>query len=343
MDRFLLACHRQPVDRTPVWFMRQAGRYQPEYRKIRERYSLMEICRHPEVAAEVTMLPVTQLDVDAAILFSDIMVPIHEAGVDVEIKPNVGPVIDRPIRDSAGVERLRPLVPEADVPYVIETVRILRDELKVPLIGFAGGPFTLASYLVEGRPTRKFHEVKRMMFATPDVWHRLMERLCQIVIPFLEAQVKAGARAVQLFDSWAGCLSPHDYQEFVMPYSKRIFQSIEPLGVPKIHFGVGTGELLTHLRDAGADVVGVDWVVPLDEAWRRVGYETAVQGNLEPNLVLGPLDRLMDRTRDVLVRAGGRPGHIFNLGHGVLPETKVDTLKRVVDAVHEYSYEGERR
>lgn len=339
LDLFLRACRREPVERTPVWFMRQAGRYQAEYRKIREKYTLMEICQHPEVAAEVTLLPIKQLGVDAAILFSDIMVPVHEAGIAVDIQPNVGPVIEEPIRESSDVDRLRPLVPEEDVPYVIETIRILQGELKVPLIGFAGGPFTLASYLVEGRPTRKFHKVKHMMFAMPDVWHRLMDRLCEIVIPFLEAQVQAGVQALQLFDSWAGCLSPQDYEEFVLPYSKRIFDAVTPLGVPKIHFGVGTAELLTLLRDAGADVVGVDWVTPLDEAWRRIGYDTAVQGNLEPNLLLAPMDRVLDRTRDVMRRAGGRPGHIFNLGHGVLPQTNPDTLKRIVETVHTYRHE----
>ena len=341
MSRFLRACLGQPVDATPVWFMRQAGRYQPEYQKIRKSFSLMEICRRPDVAAEVTMLPVDQLGVDAAILFSDIMIPVHEAGVPVEIRPELGPVVDRPIRERADVERLRPLVPERDVPYVIETVRILRRTLAVPLIGFAGGPFTLASYLVEGRPTRKFQEVKRMMFARPEVWHALMERLCDIVIPFLRAQIEAGAQAVQLFDSWVGVLSPEDYRTFVLPYSRRIFAAVAAPGVPRIHFGVGTGELLTLLRDAGAEVVGVDWTVPLDEARRRLGPATAVQGNLEPYLLLGPDELVLERTRDVMARAGGRPGHIFNLGHGVIPETRPDTLRRIVEFVHEYRHERE--
>lgn len=321
--------------------MRQAGRYQPEYREIRKKYTLMEICRRPEVAAEVTMLPVTQLGVDAAILFSDIMVPVHEAGVPVELQPEVGPVIAEPIRDMAGVQRLRALDPAQDTPYVIETVRLLRGALSVPLIGFAGGPFTLASYLVEGRPTRKFLHVKRMMFAAPGVWHALMERLCQIVIPFLRAQVEAGAQAVQLFDSWAGVLSPLDYRTYVLPYSQRIFAALEDLGVPRIHFAVGAGELLTLLAEAGADVVGVDWTVPLDEARRRLGPEVAVQGNLEPHVLLGPEELVLARTRDVLERAGARPGHIFNLGHGVLPETSPDMLRRVVDYVHEYSAQQE--
>lgn len=334
MDRFLRACRREPVDVTPVWFMRQAGRYQPEYRKIRERYSLMEICKIPEVAAQVTLLPVEQLGVDAAILFSDIMVPIHQVGIPVDLQPNVGPVLDRPLRSAEDVKALRPLTPEEDVPFVLEAIRILRRELNVPLIGFSGGPFTLASYLVEGKPTRKFAEVKRMMFAAPDLWHELMHRLSDIVIAYMRAQVEAGAQALQLFDSWVGCLSPQDYETFVFPYSKRILSALEGTGVPRIHFGVGTGELLPLLRDAGAEVVGVDWLVPLDAAWERVGYETAVQGNLEPNLLLGDEARVLERTRDVLGRAGGRPGHIFNLGHGVLPQTKVETLQRIVEAVH---------
>jgi len=337
MDRFLRACRREPVDVTPVWFMRQAGRYQPEYRKIREKYTLMEICKIPEVAAEVTILPVKQLGVDAAILFSDIMVPLHQIGIAVDLKPNVGPVLDKPLRSAEDVKALRPIVPEEDVPFVLEAIKILRRELDVPLIGFSGGPFTLASYLIEGQPTRKFTEVKRMMFGAPDVWREMMERLTSIVIDYLLAQVQAGAQALQLFDSWVGCLSPQDYEEYVLPYSKRILTALEGTGVPRIHFGVGTGEMLPLLKEAGADVVGVDWLVPLDAAWERIGYDTAVQGNLEPNLLLGDEALILERTRDVMRRANGRPGHIFNLGHGVMPQAKVSTLQRVVEAVHEYS------
>jgi len=340
MDRFLRACRREPVDVTPVWFMRQAGRYQPEYRRIREKYSLLEICTIPELAAEVTILPVKQLGVDAAILFSDIMIPIRQIGIPVELEPDVGPVLERPVRTASDLKALRPLVPGEDVPFVLEAIRILRRELDVPLIGFAGGPFTLASYLVEGRPTRKFTEVKRMMFGAPLIFHELMERISLIVTEYLLAQAEAGAQALQLFDSWIGALSPQDYEAFVYPYSRKILSALEETGLPRIHFGVGTGELLPLMRDAGADVVGVDWLVPIDVAWDRVGHATAVQGNLEPALLLGHEALALERTRDILRRAGGRPGHIFNLGHGVLPQTKVGTLQRVVEAVHTAALPG---
>lgn len=320
--------------------MRQAGRYQPEYQEIRKKYTLMEICHHPELAAEVTLLPIRQLGVDAAILFSDIMVPIAEAGIGVELKPNVGPVLDHPLRTASDLARISPRPPEEGVPYVLETIRILSRELAVPLIGFAGGPFTLASYLVEGRPTRKFSYVKEMMFAAPDVWHGLMRRLTDVLIPYVTAQVEAGAQAIQIFDSWAGALSPWDYEEHVLPYTKEVFAALEPLDVPRIHFGVGTGELLSHMSDAGADVVGVDWAVPLDRGWERIGRQKAVQGNLEPAVLLGSPELIVRRTKDVLKQVEGRPGHIFNLGHGVLPNTPVDALKRVVDTVHEYGIKG---
>lgn len=319
--------------------MRQAGRYQPEYRKIREKYTLREICLQPELAAEVTLLPVAQLGVDAAILFSDIIIPIQAVGVPVVLEPNVGPVLDPPMRTLADLEKIRPLQPEEDVPYVLEAIRILRRELKVPLIGFAGGPFTIASYLIEGRATRKFLETKRCMFGASDFWHELMRRLTGVISTFLRAQVEAGAQAVQLFDSWVGCLSPRDYLEFAYPYSRAVLESVADLGVPRIHFGVGTGELLPLLREAGAEVVGVDWTVPLQTAWERVGSGTALQGNLEPHLLLGPPDLYLARTKEILEGVGGRPGHIFNLGHGVLPDTPVDALKRVVEAVHAFTPE----
>lgn len=338
MDRFLRACRCLPVDRTPVWFMRQAGRYQPEYRKVREKYSLTDICRQPDLCVEVTTLPVTQLGVDAAILFSDIMVPIQAVGIPVVLKENIGPVLESPLRTQADVDRLRRLEPEADVPYVIESVRLLRQSLSVPLIGFAGGPFTLASYLIEGQPTRKFIETKRMMYNAPELWHQLLQRLSEIVIAFLKAQIKAGAQAGQLFDSWVGCLSPADYQTYVFPHSRSIFQALEGQGVPTIHFGVGTAPLLPHMQAAGGDVIGIDWVTPLGQAWQRLGYQTGVQGNLDPALLLGPADLLAKRTVAVLEQAAGRPGHIFNLGHGVFPETSVDSLKQVVELVH--AYEG---
>lgn len=336
VDRFLRACRLEPVDRVPVWFMRQAGRYQPEYRKLRASYSFHELCRQPDLAAEVTLLPVTQLGVDAAILFSDIVVPLQAVGVPIEIQSNVGPVLDPPMRDARSIASIRPLEPEEDVPYVLEAIRILRRELKVPLIGFAGGPFTLASYLIEGRPTRKFAETKRMMYQAPELWHELMEGLVSCLAPYMRAQVEAGAQAVQLFDSWIGALSPEDYDEYVFPYSKRIFDALEGLDVPRIHFGVGTGELLPRMRDAGADVVGIDWLVPIDRAAERVGSGVAVQGNLEPNLLLGPADLVHRRTAEILRRVGSRRGYIFNLGHGVLPTTEVDALRRLVEQVHAF-------
>ncbi len=334
-DLFLRACRRQPVERTPVWFMRQAGRYQPEYRALREHHGILEICRTPELAAEVTALAVRQLGVDAAILFSDIMVPVAAMGVDLRIEDGRGPVVDSPVRAAADVARVRPLDPAEDVPFVAEAVRILVKELDVPLIGFAGAPFTLASYLVEGGPSRDFVRTKALMLGEPKVWRSLMDRLSSAVLAYLRAQVEAGARAVQLFDSWAGALSPGDYEEHVLPSSRAVLEGLADLGVPRIHFGVGTGELLPLMRDAGADVVGVDWRVPLDVAWDRIGHEAAIQGNLDPAAVLASWDVLRGKALDVLGGAGGRPGHVFNLGHGVLPETSPDTLRRLVDLVHE--------
>lgn len=333
-DCFLRACRREPVPYTPVWFMRQAGRYQAEYRAIREKYSLLEICREPELAAEVTLLPIKQLGVDAAILFSDIMVPLGGMGVDFEIRESVGPMVNPPIRSLAQVEALRPLEPEEGVPFVLEAIRILRRELPVPLIGFSGAPFTLASYLVEGRPSRNYLYTKQMMYGAPEVWSALMERLAGMVVTYLKAQVAAGAEAVQVFDSWVGALAPQDYQTYVLPHMKRLFAGLKDLGVPIIHFGVGTGMLLELLREAGGDVIGLDWRVPLDQGWQRIGYDRGVQGNLDSTLLFAPEPLLESRIREILAQAGGRPGHIFNLGHGVLPETNPDTLRRVVEIVH---------
>jgi uroporphyrinogen decarboxylase len=333
-DRFLRACRRQPVDATPVWFMRQAGRSLPEYRALRERYGMFEIMASAELTAEVTLQPIRRLGVDAAILFSDIVLPLRAIGVDVEIKPGVGPVFADPIREAADLGRLRPLEPEADCPAVIEAVRLLAAELDVPLIGFAGAPFTVASYLVEGGPSREYTKTKAMMHAEPQLFAALLDRLADIAIASLRAQVGAGARAIQLFDSWAGALSPTDYWAHVLPATAKIFNALRDLDVPRIHFGVGTGELLALMASAGTDVMGVDWRVPLDDAWTRIGDRFAVQGNLDPALCTAPWDVVQAAAADVLQRAGGRPGHIFNLGHGVLPETDPDTLKRLVDFVH---------
>ncbi len=333
-ERFLRACRRQPVDTTPVWFMRQAGRSLPEYRALRERYGMFEIMANAELTAEVTLQPVRRLGVDAAILFSDIVLPLAAVGIDVEIKPGVGPVFADPFRDAADLERLRPLEPGADMPAVLEAIGILTDELDVPLIGFAGAPFTVASYFVEGGPSRDYAKTKVLMRSEPALFAALLDRLADIAIASLRAQVAAGASAVQLFDSWAGALAPDDYRGRVAPASGRIFAALADLDVPRIHFGVGTGELLADMAAAGADVVGVDWRVPLDEAWRRVGPNHALQGNLDPALCAAPWPVIETAARDVLTRVGGRPGHVFNLGHGVLPETDPDVLKRLVELVH---------
>ena len=334
-DRFLRACRREPVDRTPVWFMRQAGRYLPEYRALREGRDILEVCRTPELAVEVTLQPLRRMPLDAAILFSDIMVPVAAMGVDVRIEANVGPVVAEPIRSEADVRLLRSTFePERDVPFVLEAVRLLRKELTVPLIGFAGAPFTLASYLVEGGPSRDHARTKALMHGEPETWTRLMETLGRMTVAYLRAQVEAGAQAVQVFDSWAGALDAEDYKRHVLPVMRTVFAGIADLAVPAIHFGVGTGELLPLMRDAGATVVGVDWRVPLDEAWARVGVGVAVQGNLDPAVCLAPWEAVEGKALSVLRRAGGRPGHVFNLGHGVLPGTPPETLERLVDLVH---------
>jgi uroporphyrinogen decarboxylase len=331
---FLLACRGLPAPRVPVWFMRQAGRSLPEYRAVRGEGSILDAIADPDLSAEITLQPVRRYGVDAAILYSDIVVPAAAIGFGVDVAPGVGPVIEQPFRSAADLERLRPFEPDVDAPYVAETVRILVGELgEVPLIGFAGAPFTVASYLIEGRPSRTYGLTKAMMLGEPDLWHRLMDRLADIAIASLRSQVDAGARAVQLFDSWAGALAPDTYRRCVMPHSSKVLAAVGELGVPRIHFGVGTGELLGLMGDAGADVVGVDWRVPLDEARRRVPGK-AVQGNLDPAVCLAPWDVVEAETRDVLARNGGRPGHVFNLGHGVLPELDPEVLERVVELVH---------
>ncbi len=315
--------------------MRQAGRSLAEYRALRRRMGMFELIRSPEVAAEVTMQPVRRLGVDAAILFSDIVVPVAALGIGLELKAGVGPLIDEPFRGPADLARLRPLEPETDIPYVLDTVRLLVKDLDVPLIGFAGAPYTLASYLIEGGPSKTYARTKALMYSEPAAWVQLLDALADVVIASLRAQVEAGASAVQLFDSWAGTLNPVDYRRSVLPASRRIFEALVDLNVPRIHFGVGTGELLELMAEAGADVVGVDWRVPLDRARARLGPAVAVQGNLDPAACLAPWDVVQAKVLDVVERNDGQPGHVFNLGHGVLPETSPDTLKRIVDLVHE--------
>jgi uroporphyrinogen decarboxylase len=344
-DRFLRACRREPVDVTPVWFMRQAGRYMAEYRLIRERHSLLEICYQPELAAEVTLQPVRALGVDAAILFADILLPVIPLGLGLEFAKGEGPVIGKPVRTMDDVRALKPVHPEADLGYVMEAIRILRRELNgTPLIGFCGAPFTVASYMIEGGSTREFLKTKTMMYSAPEVWHALMEKLSQVLAEYLVAQIRAGAQAVQVFDSWVGSLSPQDYESYVLPYSQRVLQAASAENVPVIHFGTNTTTLLPLMKRAGGDVIGLDWRLPLDDGWRLLGQDVAVQGNLDPALLFAPLPEIKKRVQDILRRAGGRPGHIFNLGHGILQHTPVENVRAVVDMVHEFSPDrAERR
>jgi uroporphyrinogen decarboxylase len=332
-DRFLRALRREPVDRTPVWFMRQAGRYLPEYREARGDEDILAACRDPDRVVELTLQPLRRMPLDAAILFSDIMVPLAAVGVDVRIEPGRGPLVDEPLRDAASVARLRPLEPQVDLPYVAEAVRHLRAELEVPLIGFAGAPFTLACYLVEGGASRDQLRTRALMRSDPSVWASLMDALTAIVTEHLLAQVEAGVQALQLFDSWVGVLSAATYRRAVLPWTERILGAAAATGTPAIHFGVGTGELLADMRVVGATCIGVDHRTPLDVAWDRVGPDAAVQGNLDPVALLGPWEGVREEASDVLRRAGGRDGHVFNLGHGVLPDTPVGHAQAFVDAV----------
>lgn len=336
---FMRAARREPVETTPVWFMRQAGRVLPEYRAARADLSLLDICRRPDLCAEVTLQPVKRFDVDAAILFADIMHPLIGVGVALEIIEGVGPVMQSPLRSRAQIAALRELKPQEDLPFVLETIRILKTELggRIPLIGFAGAPFTLASYLIEGRPSRDFVHTKSMMRSEPGIWHELMRKLSDMVISYLRAQVQAGADALQLFDSWVGCLSPMEYETHVEPYSRRIFAALRATSVPLIHFGVNTATLLSRMTTDGAGIIGVDWRVPLDEAWAIIGYDRAIQGNLDPTVLLAAPGIIQREVGDILDRAAGRPGHIFNLGHGLLPQTPVDGVLRTIAAVRSHS------
>lgn len=321
---------------TPVWFMRQAGRSLPEYLKVREGIPMLESCMRPELVTEITLQPVRRHKVDAAVYYSDIVVPLKAIGLDLDIKPGVGPVVAQPIRTRADLARLRDLEPD-DVGYVTEAIGMLTGELgATPLIGFAGAPFTLASYLIEGGPSRSYERTKAMMYGDPDLWADLIDRLAAITTAFLKVQIEAGASAVQLFDSWAGALAPQEYRRYVMPASVKVFDAVAGYGVPRIHYGVGTGELLGLMGEAGADVVGVDWRVPLEEAARRVGPGKALQGNLDPAVLFAPTAAVEAKAREVLASASSEavPGHIFNLGHGVLPSTDPDALTRLVDFVH---------
>ena len=328
------ACRREPVERTPVWFMRQAGRSLPEYRELRTRHSLFEVCRQPELCAEVTLQPVRAHGVDAAVLFADIMLPVLGMGIDVELVEAVGPVVGQPVESIADVERLAVPDPEESVPFMLESVRLVREELAAneAVIGFAGGPFTVAGYLIEGKPTREFAKTKACMYGSPDVWHGLLDKLADTFAAYLRAQVAAGADVVQLFDSWVGALSSDDYREFAAPYSERVLAAVD---VPTIHFGTGTFHLLGDLTAAGGDVIGLDWRIPIERGWEIVGPDRGVQGNLDPALLLGPWERVEGATVAMLEAVAGRHGHVFNLGHGVLPDTDPAVLKRLVELVHQ--------
>ncbi|MCH6558283.1 MAG: uroporphyrinogen decarboxylase [Nitrospirae bacterium] len=334
-ERFLKACRRESVDCTPVWFMRQAGRYMPEYQAVRASHSILEVCKTPELAAQVTLQPVERFPVDAAIIFADILLPLEPMGIRFEFAEGEGPVIQNPIRDRADVERLQ-VSDGSALAYVGDSIKQARKALSglVPLIGFAGAPFTLASYAIEGGGSKQYLVTKQFMYREPEAWHRLMDKLARVVTNYLQLQIQAGAQAVQLFDSWVGCLSPGDYEEYVLPHVQLIFEGLKREGVPLIHFGTGTSALLRLMRKAGGDVIGVDWRVHLDEAWATIGYDVAIQGNLDPVSLFAPLHEIERRVEDILRRAGGRPGHIFNLGHGILPNTPMEQVAATVELVH---------
>lgn len=335
-NRFLRACRREPVDRTPVWLMRQAGRYMEEYRAVRARYDFLTMCKTPELAAEVTLQPVRRLGVDAAILFADILLPLEGMGIDLAFAKDEGPVIRNPVRSAADVDRLRVIDPAEAVPYVLEAVRLVRRELdgEVPLIGFSGAPFTLASYMIEGGGSKNYLLCKRLMWEAPAVWHALMDKLARVVVRYLRAQVDAGAQAVQVFDSWVGALAPDDYREYVLPHTRAVMEGLSALGVPVIHFANNASTLLDLVREAGGDVIGVDWRIDIGEARRRLGDGVAVQGNLDPMALFAPPAVIEEKVRRILAAAGDRPGHVFNLGHGIHKETPVEHVAALVEAVH---------
>ena len=342
-DRFLKACRREPVDCTPVWFMRQAGRYMAEYRSLRAKYSMLELCKTPELAAQVTIQPIDRFPLDAAIIFADILLPLEPMGLSLEFAEGEGPIIHNPVRNQADVERLK-IIDGDELEYVAEAIRQARRSLngRVPLIGFAGAPFTLASYAIEGGSSRNYLLTKQMMYCEPKAWHQLMDKFARVITGYLRRQIKAGAQAIQLFDSWVGCLSVGDYVEYVLPHVQLIFEGLKREGVPMVHFGTGTSAMLRQMREAGGDVIGVDWRIHLDEAWATVGHDVAVQGNLDPLTLFAPLHEIERRVADILRRAGGRPGHIFNLGHGILPTTPIDHVAATIDMVHRLSQRSER-
>jgi len=334
--RFLDACHLRQPDATPIWFMRQAGRCLADYRELRKKYDILTMAKTPELCTQVTLMPVQKLGVDAAVLYADIMLPLEPMGISLEIEPDLGPIIHNPVRTMKDVEALRVINAEESVPFVMEALRMVHHELegKQAVIGFSGAPFTLACYMIEGRPSRDYSIAKSLMYGQPEVWEALMTKLADVVSNYLVSQTRAGADVVQLFDSWVGALSPSVYRRFVLPYTQRIFRAVKQTGTPAIHFGTGAAALLPLMVEAGGDVISVDWRVDLDEAWMQIGYDRGIQGNLDPTLLLTPWPVIEAGMHDVLRRAANRPGHIFNLGHGVLAPTDPDMLRRLVDAVH---------
>ena len=336
-SRFVKACRLQPVDRTPVWFMRQAGRYMPEYRAVRKQYSLIEICKKPEVAAEVTITAAEALGVDAAIIFADLLLPLEVMGLPFHFSAGEGPVIEKPVRTKEDINLLR-TDRACDLGYVSDAVRLVCKHFgeRLPIIGFCGAPFTLASYMIEGGGSRNYVHTKKMMYSSPSVWDELMRKLVGMVSEYAAEQVNAGADVIQIFDSWAGCLSVEDYRRYVLPRTTELVKALQRTGVPIIYFGTDSSTLLPSMRETGAEVIGLDWRIPLDDGWRNLGFECAVQGNLDPVLLFAEWKELKSRARDILYRAAGRPGHIFNLGHGIWPDTDPDAVARLIDCVHEY-------
>ncbi|NIS59279.1 MAG: uroporphyrinogen decarboxylase [Proteobacteria bacterium] len=334
----LAACRRESVDFTPVWLMRQAGRYMKEYRALKAKYSFLEMCKTPELATQITLMPVDQVGVDGAIIFADILLPLEGMGIDLRFSEVGGPKIHNPVRSERDIEKLRIIDPDEDVPFLLEAIRQVRRELegRLPLIGFSGAPFTLASYLIEGGYSKNFIRTKKLMYQNPRSWQMLMDKLVSVVVLYVRGQIGAGVQAFQLFDSWVGCLGPTDYETFVLPYSQRIFQELGD-EVPSIHFATNSSTLLPLMRQAGGDVIGVDWRIHLGEAWEKIGYDAGIQGNLDPTVLFAPPQRIREAVRAILNAAENRPGHIFNLGHGVLPETPIDHVRLMVDAVHEMS------
>ncbi|MDX9714207.1 MAG: uroporphyrinogen decarboxylase [Dissulfurispiraceae bacterium] len=338
-DTFLKACRGEKTDYTPVWIMRQAGRYLPEYQKVRSKVDFLTLCKTPELAVEVTLQPVDILGVDAAILFSDILIPVEAIGMKLEFSESKGPILYDPLRDSVGISKLRTLDPAEDVPFVMEAIKLLKKSLKVPLIGFSGAPFTLATYMIEGGSSRNYVNTKRMMYKEPEMFHRLMDKITDCVISYLNAQIDAGVDAVQIFDSWAGILSPADFDEFVLKYVQKIISSINP-GLPRIYFAFNCGAMLSHVKASGADVLGLDWRIDMSDAINALGSDTVVQGNLDPCTLFGTQEIVSSRAAEIVKKGFAAKGHIFNLGHGILPETPVENAKALVEAVHSVSSKG---